>query len=214
MNVNVPELLKECGVEEPLYPGKRLVQKMPQPGEFKSHCVVYDWRKPDTLHIEVKAGHTGNHMEPKDLAKYPVSFQAATFVDIDVSANDDDSEEEGSSGKKGGGGKGLKKKKLNEALNAFSEVVEGKIPELGDIKRMVVMGKEIAKEAFGPVMEALTAQISAMKITPTDILSKAGKFITKYAPPAALAPKGDEDKPYKYDREKNAPMFGGMAPGG
>jgi hypothetical protein len=40
-------------------------------------------------------------------------------------------------------------------------------------------------------------------IATTDILAKAGKFITRYAPPAFLAPKGDEDKPYKYDRVKN-----------
>jgi hypothetical protein len=216
MKVNILELLRECGLSEKLYPGKKSVRKLPQPGEFKSHCVAYDWRDPDIVRIEVKAGLSGQDMKAKDLARYPVHFQAPTFIDIDVhemaAADESAGEEEGegeaqgeAGGGRGGSGdsRGMKKKKLSN-LSAFSNVSEGRIPGAGDIVRMVVMGKEIAKEAFGAVLETLKAQIQHAKIAPTDLLAKAGNFITKYTPPAFLAPRGDEDKTYKYDREKNA----------
>jgi hypothetical protein len=167
------------------------------------------------VRIEVKAGLSGQDMKAKDLARYPVHFQAPTFIDIDVHesaaaiAEEEDGEAEGSAGGsgKGGGGKGFRKK-LN--LAEFSNVSEGRIPGAGEIARMVVMGKEIAKEAFASVLETLKAQIAHAKISPTDLLAKAGNFITKYTPPAFLAPRGDEDKVYKYDREKNADI--GLAP--
>jgi hypothetical protein len=218
MKINILELLRECGLTEKLYPGKKVVRKMPQPGEFKSHCVAYDWRNPDIVRIEVKAGLSGQDMKAKDLARYPVHFQAPTFIDVDVHemvaeaaahSDEEEGEAEGSAGGsgKGGGGKGFRKK-LN--LSEFSNVSEGRIPGAGDIVRMVVMGKEIAKEAFGAVLETLKAQIQHAKIGPTDLLAKAGDFITKYTPPAFLSPRGDEDKVYKYDREKNADI--GLAP--
>lgn len=190
MQVNIKEYLSQCGVEEQLYPGKRLVQKMPQPGEHKSHCVVYDWRNPDVLHLEIKAGLSGKDMIAKDLAKYPISFQSPTYLHIDTSANenaqDDDEdgdEEDGkASGRSGGGGKAMKKKKrIEKAFDAFSEVVEGKIPNLGKVTKLVVMGKEIAKNAIATVMECLAAQIKGMAVTPVNMLASATN-VTKVAP--------------------------------
>ena len=84
MQVNIQEFLKECGLDEPLYPGKRVVKKLPQPGENKSHCVVYDWRNPDKIRVEVKAGLTGKDLPLKELKKYPVSFQTPTYIEIDT----------------------------------------------------------------------------------------------------------------------------------
>lgn len=220
MNIDVNEFVKECGLDEPLYPGKRLVKKMPQPGEFKSHCVVYDWRAPETLRVEVKAGQSGRTLDNKELSKFPVTFQAPTYLDIrtDNALNDnkdkedEDDETKGKSGGGGGGKKPAKKNRLNEALNAFSEVVEGDKDIMGKIEKLVVMGKEVAQEAMAHVLETLVAQIKDMKISPTDLLAQAGKFVTKFTPPPFLQPKGNEDAVYKYDREKNEPMFGGGGP--
>lgn len=123
MQVNIKEFVEQSGLTEPFYPGKFLVKPCPQPGEYRSHCVVYDWRDPSRIRIEIKAGLTGRDLPNKDLVKYPVSFQAPTYIEIDVQtgdmrtisrhvvANDDDSKDdddgdtEGKSGKGGGGGK-------------------------------------------------------------------------------------------------------------
>jgi hypothetical protein len=203
MKVNIEELLNDCGLDEPVYPGKRLVQKLPQPGEFKSHSIVYDWRAPDLLRIEIKAGISGKTLDPKELANYPVSFQAPTYMEIEAENDNEDEEESGSGskGKSGGGGKKPKKKK--ESLKAFASVVEGKIPSTGDIKKLVVMGKEIAENAMGAVLGALSEQIKHAKIAPTELIAKASDLVTKYTPPSFLQPKGDEDVKYKYDRTKN-----------
>lgn len=197
MKINIQEFLDHCGItEETIFPGKRLVHKLRQPGEYKSHCVILDWHH-------------------ADLKKYPVCFQAPTYIDIKTKANDDAreddaDEDEGRSGRQsgGGGGKKMKKALQGEMLSAFATVMEGKIPETGDIKKMVIMGKEIARDSYAQVMEKLAEQIRQTKIIATDLLAEAGKFITKYTPPAFMAPTGDEDKPYKYDRTKNEPMFG------
>lgn len=87
MQVNIQELLGKAGLKEPLYPGKKVIQQCRQEGEYKSHCVVYDWRNPDKIIIEVKAGLSGRDLPPKELKKYPVSFQAPTFFEIDVREN-------------------------------------------------------------------------------------------------------------------------------
>lgn len=213
MQVNVKQFLKDSGVNEPFYPGKRFVKACHIPGDHKSHSVVFDWRDPDKIRVDIKAGLTGRDLDNKILRQYPVSFQTPTFVEIDVlndnvlqSSEDEDEESEGrASG--GGGGKGMKKKKLSD-LNglmskAFADISEGKVPELGDVTKMVVMGMEIAKEAFEGVLKVFTQQIEHAKIAQTDMLAKAGKFITRYTPPAYMEPKGDEDKAYKYDRLKN-----------
>ena len=100
MKVNIRQFLDDAGIEDPLYPGKRLVQKCKQTGEFKSHCVVLDWRAPDRLHMEIKAGLSGKQLEPKDLKHYPVCFQSPTYIDIAVpndnkgQKDDEDDDEE------------------------------------------------------------------------------------------------------------------------
>ena len=213
MHVQIREFLDHAGVEEAIYPGKRLLVKCPQPGEFKSHCVVIDWKNPALLHLEVKAGLSGHDLKPVEMKKYPVSFQARTYLEIATDQdNEEDEEGRGSSGRGGGGGKAPKMKKLSESGGAFHRVVEGKIPELGEIKKMVVMGKEIAREAYGQVMEKLAEQIRNMKIATTDLMAEAGKFVTRYTPPAYMKSRGDEDAKYKYDRIKNEAMFGGSGP--
>ncbi len=226
MKINVKEFLAEAGVIEPFYPGKRLVHTCHQAGDFKSHCVVLDWRDPDKIRIEVKAGLSGKDLEPARLKYYPVAFQTPTFVDIEVindnkeSGTEDESGESGSStgkstGGSGSGGKALKKRSLSDitlrAASAFGSVMEGKIPELGKIVDMVVLGTKIAASAYGNVMEKLAHGMAHLKISTTDMLANAGKFITKYTPPAFMKPSGDETATYKYDRLKNADI--GYKPG-
>ena len=208
MRINVKEFLEQSGVTEAFYPGKRLVHKMRQTGEYKSHCVVLDWRNPDKIRIEVKAGLSGKDLEPKKLKYYPVCFQAPTYVDLEVVNDNDDKDDkedetEGKSGKSSGGGK-QPKKSLKEVTSAFGSAIEGAIPALSEIKEMVVLGKEIAKEAYGQVMAELSHQIEHLKISATDMLAKASDLVTRYTPPAFMEPTGDEQADYKYDREKNA----------
>jgi hypothetical protein len=214
MQVNVKQFLEESGITEAFYPGKKLVHTCRQPGEYKSHCVVLDWRNPDKIRIEVKAGLSGKDLEPAKLKYYPVSFQTPTYVDIEVVNDNSDDEKEdeeeskGKSGKGGSGGKSPKKNGLEAmklmASEAFGDVMEGKVPELGNIKEMVVLGTQIAAEAYGNVMGKLAHGIAHAKISTTDMLAQAGKFVTKYTPPAFMKPTGDEQATYKYDREKNA----------
>jgi hypothetical protein len=215
MQVNVKQFLEESGITEPFYPGKRLVHTLHQAGEFKSHCVVLDWRDPGKIRIEVKAGLSGKDLEPARLKYYPVMFQTPTYVDIEVvndnKTTDKKDEEEGKSSSSGSGGSGgLKLKSLN-AASAFGSVVEGKVPELGKIVEMVVMGTKLAAQAYAGAMEKLAQGISHMKVSTTDMLAQAGKFITKYTPPSFMKPSGDETAVYKYDREKNADI--GYKPG-
>lgn len=204
MLVNIKEFLGKCGVSEPLYPGKRMVQKLPQSGEHKSHCVVYDWRAPQTLRVEIKAGLHGKDLIRKDLAKYPVSFQSATFVEFDTSkkqSESDEGEEGSASGGRGGSGdsRGFSK-------SAFSNVVAGKIPELGDIKKFVLMGKEIAKDVYKTLLDSLAAQIHDLVIAPVNLLATAHAVnVTVVTPGGGLAPKGTETARYNY---KGREMFG------
>jgi hypothetical protein len=86
VKIDIKEFLAKAGLEEPLYPGKRIVKKLPQAGEYKSHCVVYDWRNPEKITVEVKAGLSGRDLDPKELAKYPPSLQSKTFIEINVDA--------------------------------------------------------------------------------------------------------------------------------
>jgi len=217
MKLNIKEFLKESGIKEPFYPGKRLVRQCVQTGEFKSHSVVLDWRESEKVRIDIRAGVNGLTLPNDKLKKYPVSFQSPTYVVIEVSNDDveDEDETEGKKGKSGGGGKGNKKKKsLGEMASAFSKVIEGKIPEAGKIVEMVVMGKEIAAEAYQSVLMTLTRQIEAAKVCTTELLAKTGSLVTKFTPPAFMTPAGDETATYKYDREKNqdigfkAPVIG------
>jgi hypothetical protein len=217
MRINVQQFLADAGITEPFYPGKRLVHACRQPGEFKSHCVVLDWRNPERIRIEIKPGLSGKDLAVEQLKQYPVSFQMPTFVEIEVvdetASKREEDEEEGEDGKargkSGGGSKGQKKGRALSEISgfmnkAFSDIAEGKIPDLGQITQMVVMGLEISKEAFNSVFDKLTQQIGHAKIAATDLLAQAGQMITKYTPPAFLQPKGNEDKVYKYDTLKNA----------
>lgn len=211
MKVNVKEFLEESNITEAFYPGKRLVHPCKQTGEYKNHCVVLDWRDPSKIRIEVKAGMSGKDLAPDKLKYYPVSLQTPTYVDIEVVNDNQETDEEeetsSSSGKGGSGGKKPKKKSLKDLgsmAQAFGSALEGKIPEAGKIIEMVVMGTKIAAEAYGNVMGKLAHGIQHAKISTTDMLAQAGKFVTKYTPPAFMKPSGDETQTYKYDREKNA----------
>lgn len=223
MLLNIKKFLKEAGITEALYPGKFLVKKCKLPGEYKSHSVVFDWRDPDKLRLEVKAGLSGKDLEPRDLKKYPVSFQTPTYVEIDLksdktSSEEDEEGEKGKAGGKGGsGGKQPAKKRGLEDVEViaarFGDSAEGKIPEEGTVREIVVMGLQVAKEAFETIMGELAKQISHSVIAATELLAKAGELITRVQPPSFLKPKGDETAKYKYDREKNAdigfrPSFG------
>lgn len=228
MEVNIQNFIKEAGLSEPFYPGKRVVKACPQPGEYKSHCVVYDWHDPSHIRIEIKAGLSGKDLPAKELTRYPISFQAPTFIEINVKTgaiktisahardedDSDDDEDRGGKGKSGGGGKSPIKRKDGSALslNSFIAAAEGKVAELGQVVQMVVMGMEIAKEAYANVLDTFFTQVQHAKIQATDLVAAAGKMITKFTPPAFLKPTGDETKVYKYNREKNEPMFSGMTP--
>ena len=214
MKVSIEQFLRDSGVVEPFYPGKRLVKQCRQPGEYKSHCVVYDWRNPEEIKVEVKPGLSGRTLAVENIKHYPVSFQSPTFVVIEVNDNDKkskkDEDEDGDarSGKSGSGdSKGFKKKKLSEMggmmAEAFGDIAEGKIPDGATIKEMVVMGMAIAAEAYEAVLSEFKHQVQHGKIAATDILAKAGNFITKYTPPSFMKPSGNEDATYKYDRDKN-----------
>lgn len=217
MQVNIQELVKETGLDEKVYPGKKLVKKYVQPGEFKSHCVVFDWRS-ELLRVELKAGITGRALDLSDLKKYPVCYQAPTFLELITSNDDeveDEEEEEGSKGKSGGGGKKPATKKLEDSdlsLNAFDKVTEGKVPDTAKIDKFVVMGKELAQEAFAQAFENLKEQLHQTKVMAMDIMKDIGDLIQKATPGGGLEAKGDESIKYKYDSEKTAALFGGMSP--
>lgn len=218
MQVDVKEFLEDADIKETLYPGKRIVKPCKQIGEYKNHCVVVDWRDPETIKIEVKPGLSGKQLAPEMTKQYPMCFQTPTYVKIDVVNDNDEDEDEGkgSKGKSGGGGKKMGKKKLEdiEMIRArFSDKAEGKIPTLGQIKEMMVMGMNVAKESFGAAFTELTKQIKHAKITVSEVLAKAADVVTRVTPPDYIKPKGDETATYKYDREKNADIGFSMTMG-
>lgn len=211
MRIDLRKFLEAAGITDFFYPGKKLVRKCPQPGEYKSHSVVLDWLDPRRLSIRLEPGLMSHTLRRDEFKKYPVSLQSPTHVEIAVEDDDGkgESEEETRSGKGGGGGGHRMKLKMSDA---FATVTEGSIPAFGTVTEMVVMGMKIGQDAVGTVLESFAAQIRAAKVSATELLVKAGKAVTRYTPAAFLAPKGDETAVYKYDREKNEPMFGGMAP--
>jgi len=217
MRVDIREVIETSGLNAELYAGKRAVRDLVQPGTFKSHSVVYDWRDP--MRIEVKAGLGGKDLPAADLAKYPVSFQSATFFDIDVEnttarREDSEDEEEDRRGKgSASGGGGLKKKKEDQGLmkKMFGDEVEGRLAEAGDLVKAVVMGMEIAKGAMEGVFKSFMAQVQHAKVAATDLLAKAGS-VTKFTPPGFMQARGDETGTYHYDRQKNEAMFTGLIP--
>jgi len=215
MQVNIQEFLNDVELKDPVYPGKKLVKKYAVPGQYKSHCVVFDWRVSDTLRVELKAGQSGKNLDPKELKNYPVSFQAATYLDISVEndneKDEDEDEEEGTAKGKGGSG-GKKPKKKKASLSSFEKVTEGNIPGLGEIEKFVVMGKELAASQFEKAFENLKEQMKQAKIMTMDIMKDVGNVIKKATPGGGLESKGDETIKYKYDQEKTGPMFGAMGP--
>ncbi len=211
MQVNLQNFLNDADFNDGVYPGKRTVKPCKQVGEFKNHCVVVDWRDPNTIKLDVRPGLSGKRLAPEVIKQYPVCFQTPTSVTIKVvNDNSDDEEEEGkgkSSGKGGSGGKKPAKKKLEDIdlISArFEKSADGAIPSLGEIKEMMVMGMQIAKEAFGQAFGELTKQIGHAKIAATEVLAKAADVVTRVTPPEYVTPKGDETATYQYDREKNA----------
>ncbi len=220
MKVNIEELLHSAGLEdETFYPGKKLVKKYIQHGEYKSHCVVFDWHDGNNLRVEVKAGMHGHTLDAKELRHYPVTFQAATYLDIKtVNDNDDEKEDEegeGSRGKSGGGGKKPSRNpdiETDVSLSAFGRIADGVVSLSGDIQKFVIMGREIAKEAYGQALENLKVQMAQSKIMAMDLMKGVADIIQKATPGGGLAAKGDESIKYKYDAEKTSPMFGGLTP--
>jgi hypothetical protein len=222
MQVNIQELVRETGLDENIYPGKKLVKKYVQPGEFKSHCVVFDWRS-DLLRVELRAGLLGRDLDLSDLKNYPVSYQAPTYLEL-ISDDafkskkhdeEDEEEEEGKGKSGGGGGKKPAVKKLDDSeisLSAFEKVTEGAIPETAIIEKFVVMGKEIAQEAFAQAFDNLKEQLHQTKVMAMDIMKNIGDVIKKVTPSGGLEAKGNESVNYKYDVEKTAALFGGMSP--
>jgi hypothetical protein len=210
MLVNIKEFLDHADVQDSLYPGKRIVKACKQIGQFKNHCVVIDWRDPGQIDIDVRPGLSGKMLEPAVVKEYPVCFQMPTNVKIKVANDEEDEDEEGkgSKGKSGGGGKKPAKKKKLEDIEViaarFGDSAEGKVPLVGEIVEMVVMGVEIAKEAFANAFTELTNQMQHAKISATEILSKAADMVTRVEPPSFMKPKGDETANYNYDRDKNA----------
>ena len=83
---------------------------------------------------------------------------------------------------------------------------------LGEIKKFVIMGKEIAKEAYAQAFENLKVQLSQAKIMAMDLMKGVADIIHRATPGGGLKPVGDETIKYKYDAEKNGPMFGGLMP--
>lgn len=213
MQVNIKELLDSADLREPVYPGKKLVKKYAIPGQYKSHCVVFDWRVSDTLRVELKAGQSGRDLDPVELKNYPVSFQAPTYLDLHVEndneEDEDEDEEDSARSGKGGGGKKPKKKK---AMGAFERVMEGKVPTAGDIKKFVVMGKELAQEQFAKALDNLKTQLSQSKVMVMDLMKDVGDVIKRATPGGGLEAKGNETLSYKYDVEKTGPMFGAAGP--
>ena len=203
MRVNVNELIEASDLKEPLYQGKRVVKKYPVAGDHKRHCMVFDWRDHSLLHVELKAGLTGRDLEPKDLAQYPVSFQARTFVDIETANENEDEEESGTSGRSGKGGGGKR-----PAKHALSKALDAEHAEHGKIKRMMIMGKEIAQEAFAVAYENLKEQLHQTKIAAMDMM-KGVANIERATPGGGLDAKGNETINYKYNIEKNSTMFSG-----
>lgn len=223
MRVDIKDLLESMGLrDEAFYEGKRFVKKYPVQGDHKSHCAVLEWHD-GTVHFELKAGLTGHTLDPKELRQYPVSFQARTFLDVAMKEDNDnkkkkeDEDEDGSARGKSGGGGGKKPSARDEeaslsSLSAFSKRAEGNVTSLGDIKKFVVMGKEIAKEAYEQAFENLCHQLAQAKVMAMDLMKGVADIIHKATPGGGLRADGTETIRYKYDAEKTAAMFGGLTP--
>jgi hypothetical protein len=215
MKVDIKDMLQSAGLEaEGFYPGKKLVKKYVQHGEHKSHCVVFSWQD-NLIRAEIKAGLHGHTLDAKELRHFPVSFQAPTYLEIKTDTDDTGKdEEEGSRGESGGGRKPMIKKPETTVttMNMFQKMADGAVNTAGTIQKFVIMGKEIAKEAYAQAYENLRVQLAQTKIMTMDLMQGVANIIHKATPGGGLSPRGDETIKYKYDAEKTAPMFGGLTP--
>jgi len=215
MKVDARDLLISAGLkDESFYPGKRIVKPFVVHGDHKSHCALIEWHD-NIIRFELKAGVTGRTPDIKELKHYPVSFQAPTYLEIEASDEDEDEDGDSVRGKSGGGGKkpAMKTKESDlSSLHAFSKMADGAVSTLGEIKKFVIMGKEIAKEAYAQAFENLKVQLAQTKVMAIDLMKGVSDIIHKATPGGGLSPRGDETLKYKYDVEKTAPMFGGMTP--
>ena len=59
--------------------------------------------------------------------------------------------------------------------------MKGKIPDLVHVKKLVLMGKDIAQAAMPVVLDALAAQIRALAIAPVNLLAAVAQ-VTRVAP--------------------------------
>jgi hypothetical protein len=217
MRFNIANLLDRIGITDTLYWGKRVVRALPQPGSFKSHSVVVNWAEPERIRIDLRAGLTGKTLSARELANYPLQFQSDTFFELAVKAETDEGDEKSGdaargragSGSKGGGGGRKPGLRADDRLSGlFSSAHSEKIPTHARLSKGVVMGMEIGQGALERVFDMFCDQIKHARVLATDLLASAGKAITRFTPPPFMAPRGDEDKVYKYDREKNEVMFG------
>ena len=229
MQVNIAELVKETGASERVYPGKKFIRPYAQSGDHKSHCVLFDWSESSVFTLRIMPGLTGRLPDQDELKKYPISLQAPTYLTIAVEGvhnalhahhEEEDGEEEDGKGKSSGGGRKPKKpRRVLDAADAtasmrdFGSASDGAVPETGEITKFVVMGKELAKEAFATAYENLKEQLRQAKILTVDLMKGVGTIIQRVAPGGGLEAKGNETIPYKYDSERNSAMFGGMSPG-
>lgn len=218
MKVDVKDLLVSAGMEEEsFYPGKKVVKKFSVHGDHKSHCMVFTWHD-KTIRAELKAGLSGHTLDAKELKHFPVSFQAPTYLEVLTNENfkddDDEGDEDarGSSGKGGGKKPAFKKEDSLSSMGAFTKMADGVVSTVGEITKFVIMGKEIAKEAYGQAFENLKTQLSQAKVMALDLMKGVSDIIHKATPGGGLSARGDETIKYQYDAEKTAPMFGGMTP--
>jgi hypothetical protein len=215
MRLTIINLLNGLGVNDKFYWGKRIVKPLAQPGSFKNHALIANWIKPETIRLEVRAGLSGKTLTTKELSEYPLQFQSETFFDLAVEGHDgerkkstDDETSKSGKGSASGGGH-RPKRALDEKLSGmFSSAHSEKIPTHARLARGVVMGMEIGRDALESVFNMFCDHVRAGKVLATDLLASAGKAITRVTPPPFMSPRGDETKVYKYDREKNEPMFG------
>lgn len=87
-SMSIQEIMDMAGLET-LNPGQKVVKKFKKPGQYKSHCMVFNWKNPDKLRIEVKAGLTGKDLPPNELKNYPVWLQAPTYIEYDIDYAED-----------------------------------------------------------------------------------------------------------------------------
>ena len=193
MQINIGELVERAGLEESVYPGKKSGTAFTPPGEFRSHTVCMNWNDRNTIQIQLTAGTTGNTPELSDLQRYPVSLQAKTSVEIAVSRDAEDSE-------------------ASLSTSAFDQARRNEIPTEGEITQVVIMGKELDPQQFGPALDSLLDQMGGDKIDPIQMLNDAGQVVRRVTPSGGRDAKGEETINYEYDPERNAGLFGGMAP--